>query len=466
MASFKNHASSFMSISKTLSCSLLSRSRSNLVAISLVVISILFLSTTVTNHHFPSLTVSAVAYRLLFVANYISPFSSITPSDTCVVSDLSDNCTLSTIAAIERTRKNSRKEGPDVDVDVAVAELSSCNIFHGNWVYDDSEPIYQPGSCPYIDDSFNCFQNGRPDSDYLRYRWKPHDCNLPRFDGRKMLEMLRGKRLVFVGDSLNRNMWESLVCELRESVENKSRIIEVAGRREFRTRGFYSFKFLDYRCLIDFIKSPFLVQEWRISGSGRETLRLDMIQDTSSKYNDADIIIFNSGHWWTHQKTYKNKRYFQEGTRVYKKMEVTEAYRKALRTWARWIDSNVNINRTRVFFRGYSASHFRKGKWNSGGHCNGERRPVTNETKLGPYPWMMKILESVISEMETPVFYLNISRMTEYRKDGHPSIYRIPENLRTPDMIQDCSHWCLPGVPDSWNDLLYATLLLSSNNYL
>lgn len=59
-----------------------------------------------------------------------------------------------------------------------------------------------------------------------------------------MLKMLRGKRLVFVGDSLNRNMWESLVCALRESLVDKSRVFEVSGKREFRTQGFYSFRFL------------------------------------------------------------------------------------------------------------------------------------------------------------------------------------------------------------------------------
>ena len=64
-----------------------------------------------------------------------------------------------------------------------------------------------------------------------------------RFDGGKMLEMLRGKRLVFVGDSLNRNMWESLVCALRDSLKDKSRVYEVSGRQRFRTQGFYSFKF-------------------------------------------------------------------------------------------------------------------------------------------------------------------------------------------------------------------------------
>lgn len=61
-------------------------------------------------------------------------------------------------------------------------------------------------------------------------------------------------------------------------------------------------------CSIDFIKSPFLVQESKFSdksGARGETLRLDMIQGSSTKYCDADIIIFNTGHWWTHRKTFK-----------------------------------------------------------------------------------------------------------------------------------------------------------------
>ena len=58
-----------------------------------------------------------------------------------------------------------------------------------------------------------------------------------------MLELLRGKRLVFVGDSLNRNMWESLVCVLRNSVKNKTSVFEASGREEFRTEGSYAFLF-------------------------------------------------------------------------------------------------------------------------------------------------------------------------------------------------------------------------------
>ena len=66
---------------------------------------------------------------------------------------------------------------------------------------------------------------------------------LCRLNGKKMLRLLTGKRLVFVGDSLNRNMWESLLCILRNSVDNKNKVYEVSGRQEFRTEGSYSFIF-------------------------------------------------------------------------------------------------------------------------------------------------------------------------------------------------------------------------------
>ncbi|KAL0728516.1 hypothetical protein Bca4012_024609 [Brassica carinata] len=292
----------------------------------------------------------------------------------------------------------------------------------------------------------------------------------PLLNGSIMLEMLRGRRLVFVGDSLNRNMWESLVCMLKGSVKDESRVYEARGRHLFRGEAEYSFVFQDYNCTVEFFVSPFLVQESEIvdkMGTKKETLRLDLVGKSSEQYKGADIIVFNTGHWWTHEKTSKGEDYYQEGSNVYHKLDVLEAFRKALTTWGRWVEKNVNPEKSLVFFRGFSATHFRGGQWNSGGACDSEIEPIKNETYLTPYPSKMKVLESVLKGMTTPVTYLNITRLTDYRKDGHPSVYRkqslSDKEKKTPLLYQDCSHWCLPGVPDSWNEILYAELLVKLN---
>uniref|UniRef100_A0ACD6API7 Uncharacterized protein n=1 Tax=Avena sativa TaxID=4498 RepID=A0ACD6API7_AVESA len=351
-----------------------------------------------------------------------------------------------------------------------IKEMAGCDMFHGNWVQDDSYPLYPGGSCPQIDEPFDCHLNGRPDRAYQKLRWQPSECRIPRLNPTDMLERLRGKRLVFVGDSLNRNMWESLVCILRHSIKDKRKVFEASGRREFKTEGSYSFLFKDYNCSVEFFRSPFLVQEWetRVSnGNKKETLRLDIVEQSSPKYKDADFIIFNTGHWWTHEKTALGKDYYQEGSHIYSELNVVDAFHKALITWSKWIDANVNPKKTTVMFRGYSASHFSGGQWNSGGSCDKETEPIKNEQYLSTYPPKMSILEDVIHKMRTPVVYLNITRLTDYRKDAHPSIYRkqhlSEEERRSPERYQDCSHWCLPGVPDSWNELVYAQLLISQH---
>lgn len=55
---------------------------------------------------------------------------------------------------------------------------------------------------------------------------------------------------------------------------------------------------------------------------------------------------------------------------------------------------------------------------------------------------------------------LNVTDMSLRRKDGHPSVYYLGPNQSIASVQrEDCSHWCLPGIPDSWNEILYALLL-------
>ena len=78
----------------------------------------------------------------------------------------------------------------------------------------------------------------------------------------------------------------------------------------------------------------------------------------------------------------------------------------------------------------------------------------------------MKITEEVIKDMRVPVKLLNVTSLTNFRKDGHPSIYgkNLTPGKSVSKRRQDCSHWCLPGVPDTWNELIYASLVFHQTN--
>lgn len=63
------------------------------------------------------------------------------------------------------------------------------------------------------------------------------------------------------------------------------------------------------------------------------------------------------------------------------------------------------------------------------------------------------ILAGVVVNMSVPATILNVTLMGAFRSDAHIGIWSHPST------ILDCSHWCLPGVPDAWNELVISHLL-------
>ncbi|XP_057787062.1 protein trichome birefringence-like 5 [Salvia miltiorrhiza] len=349
-------------------------------------------------------------------------------------------------------------------IDNAVAEkLRNCDMYSGKWVKDEGYPLYRAGSCPYVDEAFDCQSNGRPDSGYTQWRWKPHGCELPRFNATDFLVRIRGKRLMLVGDSMNRNQFESLLCLLREGLPDKTKMYETRGNKITKGRGYFIFKFEDYNCTVEFVRSHFLVREGvrkNAQGNSNPTLSIDRIDKTAARWLRADILVFNTGHWWTHGKTSRGKNYYKEGDYIYPKFDAVEAYRRAIKTWATWIKNKMSRQKL-VFYRGYSSAHFRGGDWDSGGSCNGETEPVVQGAIIDNYPQKMTIVEEILKETKVQAVLLNVTRLTNFRKDGHPSVYgkNVTGLKKVSTRRQDCSHWCLPGVPDAWNELIYATLV-------
>uniref|UniRef100_A0A0E0ACS4 Uncharacterized protein n=1 Tax=Oryza glumipatula TaxID=40148 RepID=A0A0E0ACS4_9ORYZ len=345
---------------------------------------------------------------------------------------------------------------------------TTCDLYDGEWARDEAaRPLYAPGTCPYVDEAYTCASNGRPDAAYTRWRWAPRRCRLPRFNATDFLATLRGKRLMLVGDSMNRNQFESLLCILREAIPDKTRMFETHGYRISKGRGYFVFKFVDYDCTVEFVRSHFLVREgvrYNRQKNSNPILQIDRIDKSASRWRKVDVLVFNTGHWWTHGKTARGINYYKEGDTLYPQFDSTEAYRRALKTWARWIDKNMDPAKSVVFYRGYSTAHFRGGEWDSGGSCSGETEPTLRGAVIGSYPRKMRIVEEVIGRMRFPVRLLNVTKLTNFRKDGHPSVYGKASasvaGKKVSRRKQDCSHWCLPGVPDAWNELIYASLVL------
>lgn len=108
-----------------------------------------------------------------------------------------------------------------------------------------------------------------------------------------------------------------------------------------------------------------------------------------------------------------------------------------------------------------------KGDGKSGGKCHSETVPDFRSSYSLSKSWshflnpfteqlMQNSTRSALKEIDV----LNVTEMTAQRKDGHQSLYHVgPLSDARRLHKEDCSHWCLPGVPDAWNELLYALFL-------
>ncbi|CAJ2656070.1 unnamed protein product [Trifolium pratense] len=339
-----------------------------------------------------------------------------------------------------------------------------CDVFSGKWVFDNaSYPLYNESDCPYMSDQLACHKHGRNDLGYQHWRWQPHDCNLKRWNVKEMWEKLRGKRLMFVGDSLNRGQWISMVCLLQSEIP--------ADRRSMSPNAHLTiFRAEDYNATIEFLWAPLLVESNSDDPVNHRLderiIRPDSVLKHASLWEHADILVFNTYLWWRQGPV--KLLWSDDENGACEELDGQGAMELAMGAWADWVSSKVDPLKKRVFFVTMSPTHLWSREWKRGseGNCYSEKDPIDFEGYWGSGSDLptMSTVENILSSLNSKVSVLNVTQLSEYRKDGHPSIFRKfweplrPEQLSNPPSYSDCIHWCLPGVPDTWNELLFHLL--------
>ncbi|KAG0616330.1 hypothetical protein M758_5G106000 [Ceratodon purpureus] len=158
--------------------------------------------------------------------------------------------------------------------------------------------------------------------------------------------------------------------------------------------------------------------------------------------------------------------FYKQGRPLWPPLSIREGLAAVLKSMLDFIDDRVPAKVLKVW-RLQSPRHFQGGEWNQNGSCSSSM--LLNETQVEEWfdpanggvnseeREVNHLIRSALSGRQNYVV-LDVATMSEFRADAHPSLWLGSKDAHLV-WGQDCLHWCLPGLPDVWVDMLSAIVL-------
>ncbi|OMO56090.1 hypothetical protein COLO4_35790 [Corchorus olitorius] len=344
-----------------------------------------------------------------------------------------------------------------------------CNYGKGKWVADSRRPFYSGFRCKrWLLPTWNCRLTPRTDFSFEGYRWQPQDCNIPEFERSTFLKRMQNKTIAFIGDSLGRQQFESMMCmssggEVKD-VTSEYGLVKPTGRPEGISPQGWVYRFTKTNTTILFHWSVTLCDQVPLinktdPAASSVALHLDRPSSFLTRnLHRFDVLVLNTGHHWNTAKLKANRWVIHVNGKPIDKQSQLQYMRNAknftVHSIVKWVDSQLGLYpqiQLKAFFRTISPKHFQNGDWNTGGTCN-NTTPFTRGSEVMRDESRDKVVKSAVRG--TKVKILDVTAISQLRDEAHMAGY----TPRPDKGISDCLHWCLPGVPDTWNELLIAQI--------
>ncbi|ONK75906.1 uncharacterized protein A4U43_C03F21810 [Asparagus officinalis] len=383
------------------------------------------------------------------------------PSQPATEDKFSNNIKSPPLRGSEESLFEEKKESDNLKM--VTSNNKECNYAKGKWVADRRRPLYSGLGCKqWLSEMWSCRSNNRTDFSYERYRWQPKDCEMPEFEGSKFLKQVQHKTIAFVGDSLGRQQFQSLMCMVTGGQEHPEvEDISIQYGLDIqpgsdRPSG-WAFRFPTTNTTILYYWSASLCAIEPINITDPNTnfaMHLDRPAQFLQQYlHRFNVLVLNTGHHWNRGKVNANRwvMYINGKPNTDRKTAmIWIAKDVAVHSVAKWIDSQMpKHSELKVFFRTISPRHFLNGDWNTGGSCD-NTKPLVGGSEVTQNVSADPVVEDAVKG--TRVKILDITALSQLRDEAHVSKYSI----RATPGSYDCLHWCLPGIPDTWNEILAA----------